>query len=130
MPRTLIEADVQVTDPLLGANPFADPVNPDVANGNSLVHGPRRVLVVRNNHATDYITVQPVVQSTVNEATGKVLDVADPTPIEIPAETTMIIGPYSSRNFRESSAGHIYFNWALEAGTIQNTDVDVGVMDL
>jgi len=109
-----------------GLDIFDASENPNV-DGNFFVHKGRRMLVVRNNHATGAITCKPVVQRTVREGSSD-LALDDLTPISVAAGAVFGIGPFSS-NFEKAVDSGVHFVWAF-AGGAAYTDVDVTVLDL
>jgi hypothetical protein len=100
--------------------------HPDVVNGNTFTHHAKVLVAVRNNHASEYITLTPVVQREVLEDSDA-LTISNPAPISIDGGEMKILGPLSALNFRKSD-GKVELNWTLETGTITAADVDVALV--
>jgi len=112
---------------ITGLNIFANAETPDVANGNTLPYNIRTAMVIRNNHATEYVQCIPQVQVTVPESADGAIACVDPDPIQIEAGEVHLVGPWT-QNFKKSSDAKVYIDWVLEVGTIVAADVDVALV--
>lgn len=128
MAYTALEQALVTLGGVDGVNPFENAENPDVVNGNEFAHNTKVAMLIWNQHATEYVQATPKVQRSLTEG-GEALTINDPTATQIDAGEVQFLGPFSSTNFRNNE-GKFQVDWALEAGTIADTDVLVALVKL